>query len=65
MLDCKITTPFCRGGGGGGGEGGLPRKILKTKKGEEAISGHFAGAILPSENEEFKRTMLPFIVCSF
>ena len=45
--------------------GVLPRKILKTKKAEEAISGHFAGAILPSENEEFRRTLLPFIVCSF
>ena len=45
--------------------GGPPRNILKTKKGEEAISGHFAGAILPSENEEFQRTMRPFIVCSF
>ena len=38
---------------------------MKTKKAEEAISGHFAGAILPSENEEFQRKMLPFIVCSF
>ena len=31
----------------GGGLGVLPRKILKTKKAEEAISGHFAGASLP------------------
>ena len=45
--------------------GVLPRKILKTKKAEEAISGHFAGAILASENEEFQRTVLAFIVCSF
>ena len=45
--------------------GSSSRKILKTKKAEEAISGHFAGAILPSENEEFQRTMLPFIVRSF
>ena len=43
----------------GGGSGGRPQKFLKTKKGEEAISGHFAGAILPSKNEEFQRTMLP------
>ena len=48
-----------------GGWGVLPREILKTKKTEEAISGHFAGAILPSEKEEFQRTLLPFIVCSF
>ena len=54
-----------KGGGGGGGSGALPREILKTKKAERAISGHFAEAILPSENEEFQRTMLPFIVCSF
>ena len=40
--------------------GVLPQKILKTKKAEEAISGHLAEAILPSENE-FQRTMLPFI----
>ena len=39
--------------------------ILKTKKAEEAISGYFAGAILPQENEEFQNTLLPFIVCSF
>ena len=48
--------------GGGGGPGVLPQKILKTKKAEEAISGHFAGALLPSQNEEFQRTLLPFIV---
>ena len=48
-----------------GGPGGPPPKNLKTKKAKEAISGYFAGAILPSENEEFQRTMFPFIVCSF
>ena len=51
--------------GGGGVRWLTPWKILKTKKAEEAISGHFAGAILPSENEELQKTMLPFIVCSF
>ena len=49
----------------GSGGGVLPRKILKTKKADSAISGHFAGAILPSENEEFQRTLLPFIGVSF
>ena len=44
--------------------GDLPQKILKTKKAEEAISGHFAGANLHSENEEFRRTLLPFIAYS-
>ena len=46
-------------------QGSSPRNILKTKKAEETISGHFAGAILPSENEEFRRTLLPFIEPSF
>ena len=32
---------------------------------EEAISGHFAGAILPQENEEFQKTLLPFIYALF
>ena len=45
-----------------GGLGVLPLKILKTKKAGEAISGHFAGAILPSVNEEFQRILLPFIL---
>ena len=40
----------------------LSRKILKTKKAGEAISGHFVGAILPSVNEEFQRMLLPFIL---
>ena len=34
--------------------GVLPRKILKTKKAGEAISGHFAGVILPKVNEDFR-----------
>ena len=42
--------------------GALPRKILKTKKAGEAISGHFVGANLPSVNEEFQRMLLPFIL---
>ena len=37
-------------GGGGGGTGVLPRKILKTKKAGEAISGHLR-TNLPSVNE--------------
>ena len=45
-----------------GGAGVLTRKILKTKKAGEAISGHFVGAILPSVNEEFQRMLLPFIL---
>ena len=45
-----------------GGGGVLPRKILKTKKAGEAISGHFVGAILPSVNEEFQMMLLPFIL---
>ena len=45
-----------------GGLGVLPRKILKTMKAGEAISGHFVGAILPSESEEFKSMLLPFIL---
>ena len=53
------------GGGGGGGVGVLPRKILKTKKAEEAISVHVVMKILPSVNEQFQRILLPFIVCSF
>ena len=53
----KLQQPFERGGGGGGGgRGSSPQKILKTKKVEEAISGHFSGAILHSENEEFQST---------
>ena len=48
-----------------GGTGVLPRKILKTKKAAEAISGHFVRTILPSVNEQFQRIMLPFFVCSF
>ena len=40
-------------------------KNLKTKEAGEAISGHFAGAILPLENEDFQRKMLQFNVCSF
>ena len=43
----------------------LPRKILKTKKVGEAISGHFVKTILHSVNEQFQRVLLPFIVCSF
>ena len=50
---------------GGGGSGVLPRKILKTKKAGEAISGHFVRTILPPVNEQFQRLLLPFIVCSF
>ena len=42
--------------------GVLPRKILKTKKAGEAISGHFVGAILPSVNEVFQKMLLPFIL---
>ena len=45
-----MSAKFPRGGGGGGG--GRTFFSSKTK----AISGHFAGAILPSENEEFRRT---------
>ena len=45
-----------------GVRGSSPRKILKTKKAEEAISGHFEGAILPSVSEEFQRMLLPFIL---
>ena len=45
--------------------GVLPRKILKTKKAGEAISGHFVRTILHSVNEQFQRILLPFIVCSF
>ena len=48
-----------------GGTGVLPRKILKTTKAGEAISGHFVGTILPSVNEQFQRILLPFIVCPF
>ena len=47
---------------GWGGAGVLPRKILKTNKAEEAISGHFLRANLPSVNELFKRILLPFIL---
>ena len=48
---------------GGGGGGVLPRKILKTKKAGEAISGHhFVAAILPSVSDEFQRMLLPFIL---
>ena len=42
--------------------GVLPRKILKTKKAGEPVSGHLVGAILPSVNEEFQRMLLPFIL---
>ena len=42
--------------------GSSPLKILKTKKADEALSGHFVGAILPSVNEEFQRMLLPFIL---
>ena len=48
-----------------GGPGVLPRKILKSKKAGEAISGHFVRTILPSVNEQFQRILLQFIVCSF
>ena len=48
-----------------GGCGVLPRKILKTKKAGEAISGHFVKTILPSVNEQFQRILLPFSVYSF
>ena len=44
-------------------EGGLkvfPRKILKTNKAGEAISGHILRAILPSVNEQFERILLSF-----
>ena len=55
----SINCIFCnvKGGYGGGGGGGgvLPRKILKTKKAGEAISGHFVRTILPSVNERFQR----------
>ena len=60
VLDSKTKTHIWKGGAGV-----LPWKILKTKKAEEAISGHFAGAILPSENEQFQRTKLPFIYALF
>ena len=50
---------------GGGVPGVLPRKILKTKKAGEAISGHFVRTILPSVNEQLQRILLPFIVFSF
>ena len=46
------------------GVGVLPRKILKTRKAGDAISGHFVRTILPSVNEQFQRILLPFIVCS-
>ena len=42
LLDWNFKTLVWKGG-----LGVLPRKILKTKKAGEAISGHFAGAILP------------------
>ena len=45
-----------------GGQGVLPRKILKTKKDGEAISGHTEGAILHSVNEEFHKILLLFIL---
>ena len=45
--------------------GVIPRKILNTKKAGEAISGQFVKTILPSVNEQFQRTLLPFIACSF
>ena len=45
--------------------GVLPRKILKTKKAGEAISGHFVRTILPSVNEQLQRILLPFIIFSF
>ena len=45
-----------------GETGVLPRKILKTNKGGEAISGHFLRANLPSVNEPFKEILLPFIL---
>ena len=45
--------------------GVLSRKFLKIKKAGEAISDHFVRTILPSENEQFQRILLPFIVCSF
>ena len=44
------------------GLGVLPRKILKTNKAGEAISGHFLRAILPSVNEQFKRILLQFLL---
>ena len=47
------------------GVGGLPKKILKTKKAVEALSGHFVGATLHSVNEEFQRMLLPFILYAF
>ena len=45
-----------------GGSGSSPRKILKTKKAGEAISGHFVGAILPPVSEEFQKMLLPYIL---
>ena len=55
MLDRKINHIFSNLEEG---QGVLPRKNLKTKKAEEAISGHFVRAILPSVNELF----LPLIL---
>ena len=40
----------------------LAKKILKTNKAGEAISGHFLRAMLPSVNEQFQRILLPFIL---
>ena len=42
----KIQNNSLKEAGGGGG-GVLSRKILKTKKAGEAISGYFSGASLP------------------
>ena len=56
-IEKLITFPVLEGGWGV-----LPRKILKTKKAGEAISGHFVGAILPSVSKEFQRMLLPFIL---
>ena len=58
----KNKSHFLGWKGGGGVLGVLPRKILKTKKAGEAISGHFVGEILPSVYEEFQRMLLQFIL---
>ena len=46
-IEKKNHISFIRMGGGGGGHGVHPRKILSSKNAGDAISSHFAVAILP------------------
>ena len=64
IVGLKIETIRLKGGLGVLPPPPPPKKI-KTKKAGEDISGHFVGAILPKENEDFQRKMLQFNVCSF